>query len=78
MCKIRFTLDEPSHVSVKIVNVIGIDQFTALDEDRPAGYNEVEVDVSSFVPGNYYYKIYVEKPSNGGNGHSEISGHLSS
>lgn len=76
MCKIGFTLDEPSHVTVKIVNVIGVPQFTALNEERPRGYNEIDVDISSFTPGDYYYKIYIERPSSGKNEHSEISGML--
>jgi hypothetical protein len=76
MCKIGFTLDEPSYVTIKIVNVLGLPQFTALNAHKPKGYNEIEVDISSFTPGNYYYKIHIERPSIGKNGHSEISGML--
>jgi hypothetical protein len=63
MCNIRFTVDKPSHVTIKIVNVIGVEICTLLDENEPAGQHEINCDDTRFGPGSFYYKIYVDEPA---------------
>ena len=61
MSKIKFTLDEPSHVTIKIVNVIGVEVCTLLDENEPAGHHEIDYNPDQFGPGSFYYKIYINE-----------------
>ena len=65
MSKIKFTLDEPSHVTIKIVNVIGVEVCTLLDENETAGHHEIDYNPDQFGPGSFYYKIYINESASG-------------
>jgi hypothetical protein len=62
MCNIKFTVDKPSHVTIKVVNVIGVELCTILDENEPPGQHEIDYDPTRLGPGSFYYKIYVDEP----------------
>ena len=65
MCNIKFTVEKPSHVTIKVVDVIGVEVCTILDENKPAGQHEIDCEHTGFGPGSFYYRIYVDEPAYG-------------
>jgi hypothetical protein len=61
--KYRFTLNTPSHVLVKLVNIIGLEIATLLNEPKTPGSYEVKYEGNGCCPaGIYYYKLYTDSP----------------
>jgi hypothetical protein len=54
---IRFELPVSSHVTLKIVNLLGEEVGTLLDDTRAAGEYEVHFDARSLPSGIYFYKV---------------------
>jgi plastocyanin len=54
---ISFNLPNQAHVRIQIYDVLGRQISTLLDEDRPAGDNEVIWDAENATSGIYFYKI---------------------
>lgn len=58
--KYRFTLNTPSHVMVKLVNIIGMEIATLVNELRDPGSYEVRYEGNGCPAGIYYYKLYTD------------------
>ena len=74
MCRINFILHEASYVIVKVVDIIGNEVTTLINEKRPPGEHVVDFNGTHLTAGFYYYKIFISK--NHLNGNSEIAGNL--
>ena len=55
--KISYALPKEGIVSLKIYDVLGKEVATLVNENKLAGYYEVEFNASSFASGLYFYKI---------------------
>lgn len=60
---IRFELPEASHVSIKVYNMLGQEVITVLNENMPAGYQNVTFDASKIASGTYIYRMEAGKYS---------------
>ncbi len=58
--KYRFTVNTPSHVMVKLVNIIGMEIATLVNELRDPGSYEVRYEGNGTPAGIYYYKLYTD------------------
>jgi hypothetical protein len=65
--KYYFTLNDPSYILVKLVNIIGLEIATLANGHKQPGFYEVMYDGSGCPAGIYYYKLFVEDPSPNGN-----------
>jgi hypothetical protein len=67
MCKIEFSLEKPTFVIVKVVDIMGNVVGTLLKEHKSAGEHKVDFNNEHLMPGRYYYKIFVSenRPFNG-------------
>jgi hypothetical protein len=54
---IRFELPRPSHVSIEIYDILGRKVTTLLDEERPAGPQQVTWNADKYPSGIYSYRI---------------------
>ncbi len=54
---IRYALPEAGHVRIEIYDILGRNIATLLDENRPAGYNQVLWDATDKSSGMYFYMI---------------------
>lgn len=54
---IVYALPIQSKVTLKVMNILGQDLVTLVDEVKPAGRNEVTFDASSLPSGIYFYRI---------------------
>jgi hypothetical protein len=57
---INFELRITSHVNLSIYNLLGKNVSTLVNEQKSAGYHQVQWDASGFASGIYYYRIEVE------------------
>ena len=75
--KYRFTLDAPSYVLVKLVNIIGMEIATLVNEPKDPGSYEVKYEGNGCPAGIYYYKLYMDMPAseNGSTDSISIPGH---
>ena len=64
--KYTFTLADPTHVMVKLVNIIGVEVATLINEPKQPGSYEVKFDDSKCPAGIYYYKLFTEVRSPNG------------
>jgi hypothetical protein len=64
--KYFFTLNDPTYVVLKLVNIIGIEYATLVNGIRKPGFYEENYDGSNSPAGIYYYKLFVEDPSPNG------------
>jgi hypothetical protein len=55
--KITFHLPKSEHVSLKIYDVLGNEVTTLIDEQKHAGYYELNFDASSISSGVYFYTL---------------------
>jgi hypothetical protein len=55
--EIRFTLPEPAHVRLVLLNAAGIPISTIVDADAPDGLNTVVLDAANLKTGIYYYQL---------------------
>jgi len=55
--KIKFVIPEESFVELKIYNVLGKEVRTLINDERPAGYYEVNFDAQGLPSGVYLYKM---------------------
>lgn len=58
--EVRFTLAAPSHVTVRVVDLLGRVRATLLDGARPAGSHRLGVDVEGWTPGAYLVQVVTE------------------
>jgi len=65
LCKIEFNLDEPSHVTVRIVDVMGMLVQTLLDDNKPAGHYDLDFNDEKLNAGRYYYKVFTKSSKPG-------------
>jgi len=54
---IVYSLPAQSKVTLKVMNILGQDLVTLVDEVKPAGRNEITFDASNFPSGIYFYRI---------------------
>ena len=57
MTIIKYELPENSRVQLKIYDILGKEVAELVNEDKPAGYHEVEFNASSLPSGIYFYRI---------------------
>jgi hypothetical protein len=63
----KFTLRAPSFVIVKLVNIIGIEIATLVNEIKQPGSYEVKYDGLRCPAGIYYYKLFTDSPTDNAN-----------
>ena len=56
----RFTIEVPKNVVIKVVDILGIEAATLVDDLRTPGHYVVTLDKGKNNPGLYYYKLYTE------------------
>ncbi len=54
---IKFGLPEASKVNLKLFSVIGEEVAELINEEKPAGFHQVEFDASKFSSGIYFYEL---------------------
>ena len=54
---IGFHISNPEFVLLNVFNVLGSEVAVLINEEKPAGYYEVEFDASDLTSGIYYYRI---------------------
>lgn len=54
---IRFDLPKPTHVTIRVYNVLGQEVAVLVDAMKEAGEHSVEFDANSFATGLYFYRI---------------------
>jgi len=54
---IGFRISTSEFVSLKVFNVLGSEVAVLINEEKPAGYYEIEFDASDLTSGIYYYRI---------------------
>lgn len=59
--KIRFTLPEQSNVKLEIYNVLGERVSLVINDERIAGYYEVNFDADKLTSGVYFYRLITDK-----------------
>ena len=65
--KISYALPKEGIVSLKIYDVLGKEVATLVNENKLAGYYEVDFNASAFASGIYFYKIEAGSPGEAGN-----------
>jgi hypothetical protein len=70
MCKIKFEIEEPGSVEIKVVDVIGRLFVSYSNQYDTPGRYEVDFNDETLLPGKYYYRIFDLSPQlvNGENG----------
>ncbi len=63
----KFTLNIPSYVLVKLVNIIGLEIATLVNEAKEPGSYEVKYEGNGCPAGIYYYKLYTDSAFDGSN-----------
>lgn len=56
-CTIRYAFASETHIVVKIYDILGRRIATLLDEDRPAGHDQLVWDASDFPSGIYFARL---------------------
>ncbi|MBK7377904.1 MAG: T9SS type A sorting domain-containing protein [Ignavibacteriales bacterium] len=54
---ISYSLPQKEFVSIKVIDILGREVATLVNEVKPAGKFEVEFDASSLASGVYVYRI---------------------
>jgi hypothetical protein len=54
---ISFSIPSAGFTSLKVYDVLGNEVAALVNEDRPAGNNEVRLNASSLSSGTYFYKL---------------------
>ncbi|MBP7497917.1 MAG: T9SS type A sorting domain-containing protein, partial [Bacteroidales bacterium] len=54
---ISFTIEEDSRINIKLFNIFGEEIKTLLDAFKTKGSHLLEIDLTNFAEGTYYYKI---------------------
>jgi hypothetical protein len=55
--KIRYSIPQPSNVVIKFFDILGNEIATLINEEKPAGSYEVEINSSDLVSGVYFYRL---------------------
>ncbi len=55
--RISFSIPEKSFTTLKIYDILGNEIATLLNEEKPAGYYELQFDASKLSSGVYLYKL---------------------
>ena len=55
--KVRFGIPKESKVNLTVYNVLGEQVIQLVDEHLKAGYHEVELNISNYSSGIYFYRI---------------------
>lgn len=58
---IKFALPEASKVSLKVFNIMGEEVAELINEERSAGFHQVELDANKLSSGIYFYEINAGK-----------------
>jgi len=66
MCKISYVILESATVTVKVVDILGTTvKLLSNTHDKPGTY-EVKFESEKFPIGKYYYKVFVNSDTSGG------------
>jgi len=64
-CGLELELTEPSVVSIRIADDKGNELATLVNEEAyPAGKHSIDLDVSQYGPGNYFYRMTLQYGEN--------------
>jgi hypothetical protein len=55
--KIRYSVRQSSNVIIKVFDILGNENETLVNEEKPAGSYEVNFNVSQLSSGIYFYKL---------------------
>ena len=55
--KIKYSIPQSTHVSIKIFNTVGKEIGTLVNEEKPAGDYEIEFAAENFSSGVYFYQL---------------------
>jgi hypothetical protein len=55
--KIQYQVSSSSHVSLNVYDVLGNEVRTLINEEKPAGFYEVEFDARNLSSGIYFYRL---------------------
>ncbi len=55
--KIKYSILQPSNVSIKVYNALGKEVETLVDEYKSAGTYEISFDAKNLSSGVYFYRI---------------------
>ena len=54
---IKYELPDPSHVTIKVLNIAGQEVATLVNTDKPAGYHTISWDATNVGSGVYFYTM---------------------
>jgi hypothetical protein len=54
---LRFTLPEPGHITLTLIDALGNRLATLLDGTLPGGERQQEIDMAGFPPGTYFVRL---------------------
>ena len=57
---IGYTLQEMRFITLKVYDILGREIATLVNEEKPAGYHEVEFNATNLTSGVYFYKLISE------------------
>jgi hypothetical protein len=64
---VHFELPVAAQVTLKVYNVLGQEVMTAVDEERPAGRYDVNINAAALSSGAYFYRLQAEaRPTGSG------------
>ncbi|MGH7456792.1 MAG: T9SS type A sorting domain-containing protein, partial [bacterium] len=52
-----YALPQPSHVVLKVYDILGNEVRTLVNGKQPAGYHQVQLDAKDLPGGLYFYRI---------------------
>jgi hypothetical protein len=61
--KINFVIPKSSFVNLKVYDVLGKEAASLVNDERPAGYYEVEFNATGLPSGIYFYRLMAGDPS---------------
>jgi hypothetical protein len=69
---IRFELSEDSHVKLTVIDALGREVATLVEESQASGYKSVEFNASSLPSGVYFYRLTAVPSSGSGQAFTEM------
>ncbi len=69
---INYQLPEDGLVTLKVYDVLGKEIATLVNENKSAGYYQINFDASRLTSGVYIYTIQITSPSTNGSGHGFV------
>jgi hypothetical protein len=55
--KIKYSVPQSSNVAIKVFDILGREVYKLVNDEKPAGYYEIEFNASSLTSGIYFYRL---------------------